>query len=96
MIARDNDTARALNRGARELRRALGALGEERSYGPVEVAVGDRVICRRNDRLIDVDNGTRGTVRHLDEDRVVIETDAASCASCPPATSPSTSSTPTR
>jgi hypothetical protein len=40
------------------------------------LAVGDRVICRRNDALIDVDNGTRGTVRHLDLDRVVIGTDS--------------------
>jgi hypothetical protein len=75
MIARDNDTRDRLNQGARELRRGLGALGEEHSYGPVEVAVGDRVICRRNDGQLDVDNGMRGTVRHLDPDRVVIDTD---------------------
>ena len=76
MIALDNDTRTALNRAARELRRRDGALGEERTYGRRELAVGDRVICRRNDQQIDVDNGTRGTVRHLDEDRVVIETDS--------------------
>ena len=75
MIARDNDTRDRLNQGARELRRGLGALGEERSYGSVEVAVGDRVICRRNDGQLDVDNGMSGTVRHLDPDRVVIDTD---------------------
>ena len=40
------------------------------------MAVGDRVICRRNDRLIDVDNGMRGSVRHVDGDRVVIDTDS--------------------
>ena len=34
------------------------------------------MICRRNDRLLDVDNGMRGTVRHVDGDRVVIDTDA--------------------
>ena len=82
MIARDNDTRAALNGSARELLRALGLLGEESTYGSVEVAVGDRVICRRNDRLIDVDNGMRGTVRHLDAERVVIDTDSGSCASC--------------
>ena len=76
MIARDNDTRRALNQAARELRRDHGLLGDERVYGHRELAVGDRVICRRNDALLDVDNGTRGTVRHLDEDRVVIETDS--------------------
>ena len=76
MIARDNDTRAALNRAARELWRALGLLGEQSIYGSVEVAVGDRVICRRNDRLIDVDNGMRGTVRHVDADRVVVDTDS--------------------
>jgi conjugative relaxase-like TrwC/TraI family protein len=76
MIAKDNQTRAALNNAARELSRALGLLGEERSYGPVELAVGDRVICRRNDRLIDVDNGMRGTIRHLYADGVVIDTDS--------------------
>jgi hypothetical protein len=75
MIARDNDTRQELNHAARELRRDQGMLGDERVYGRRELAVGDRVICRRNDALLDVDNGTRGTVRHLDEHRVVIETD---------------------
>jgi conjugative relaxase-like TrwC/TraI family protein len=76
MIARENDTRAALNHAARQLWRALGLLGEDRSYGPVRVAVGDRVICRRNDGLIDVDNGMRGTVRHVEADRVVIDTDS--------------------
>ncbi len=75
MIARDNDTRDRLNQGARELRRDAGALGETFSYGPVEVAVGDRVICRRNDGRLDVDNGMRGTVRHVDAERVAIDTD---------------------
>ena len=76
LIARDNEMRRDLNQAARELRRDQGRLGEQRVYGHRELAVGDRVICRRNDGLLDVDNGTRGTVRHLDEDRVVIETDS--------------------
>jgi conjugative relaxase-like TrwC/TraI family protein len=76
MIARDNDTRQVLNSAARELWRALGLLGEESTYGSVDVAIGDRVICRRNDRLIDVDNGMRGTVRHVDGDCVVIDTDS--------------------
>ncbi|HEY3947368.1 MAG TPA: MobF family relaxase [Solirubrobacteraceae bacterium] len=76
MIARDNDTRDALNQAARELRRELGELGEERSYDKLELAVGDRVICRRNDSTVDVDNGMRGTVRQLDPDRVLINTDS--------------------
>jgi conjugative relaxase-like TrwC/TraI family protein len=76
MIARENDTRDALNRAARELRRDLGALGKEHTYDDLQLAVGDRVICRRNDRELDVDNGMRGTVRYLDADRVVIDTDS--------------------
>jgi hypothetical protein len=76
MIARDNDTRDTLNRTARELRHELGQLGDQRSYDTLELAVGDRVICRHNDRVLDVDNGMRGTVRHLDTDRVVIDTDS--------------------
>jgi hypothetical protein len=75
MIARDNDTCAALNDDARELRAGQGALGEELVYDGLAVAVRDRVICRHNDRRLDVDNGTRGTVSDLDADRVVIETD---------------------
>jgi conjugative relaxase-like TrwC/TraI family protein len=75
LIARDNDTRRGLNDRARELVRQQGALGRDRSYGPVQIAVGDRVICRRNDRRADVDNGTRGTVRAADDAGVMIETD---------------------
>jgi ATP-dependent exoDNAse (exonuclease V) alpha subunit len=95
LIARDNDTREILNDAARQVRREHGALGAQKTYGPLTVAVGDRVICRRSDRLLDVDNGTRGTIRHVDADRVVIETDATSPANCPPRMSPSTSSTPT-
>jgi hypothetical protein len=76
MIARENETRAALNHGARELWRSLGLLGEGRSYGLTELAVGDRVICRRNESTIDVDNGMRGSVRHVDADRVVIDTDS--------------------
>ncbi len=75
MIARDNDTRDALNHAARDLRRDLGELGEEGSYDGFKLAVGDRVICRRNDSAVDVDNGMRGTVRQLDPDRIVIHTD---------------------
>lgn len=76
MIARKNETRAMLNEYAGALRREQGQLGEEHTDGPLSVAVGGRVICRRNDTVVDVDNGMRGTVRHLDPDRVVIDTDA--------------------
>ncbi len=76
MIARENSTRAVLNHAARELMRALGLLGEERSYGALQLAVGDRVICRRNARALDVDNGTRARVRRVGRDHVVLLTDA--------------------
>jgi conjugative relaxase-like TrwC/TraI family protein len=85
LIARSNDTRAALNERARERVRARGWLGEERAYGPVTVAVGDRVICRRNDREVDVDNGTRGTVRAVQRTKIVIETDARTIRELPAA-----------
>jgi conjugative relaxase-like TrwC/TraI family protein len=76
MISRDNATRHALNKLARTERRKVGALGEDVAYGPISVAVGDRVICRNNERDLDVDNGTRGTVREVTPQGIVIETDA--------------------
>ena len=78
LIARDNEIRRRLNDRARELVREQGGLGTDHSYGSLQVAVSDRVICRRNDRQADVDNGTRGTVRAADDAGIVIETDAGS------------------
>lgn len=84
LIARNNDTRAALNDAARQLRREAGALGEEQhAFGPLTVSTGDRVICRRNDRLIDVDNGTRGTVRAASEAGLVIDTDAGTVRELP-------------
>ena len=76
MVCRENETRHALNQLARHELGALGRLGEEHAYGPVTVAVGDRVICRNNERDLDVDNGTRGTVRVVQASGIVIETDA--------------------
>jgi hypothetical protein len=78
MIVRDNQTRTQLNFQARAWRDAKGELGERIEVGGLEVAVGDRVIARRNDRELDVDNGTRGTVRAVDLDTkaITIETDA--------------------
>jgi hypothetical protein len=77
MIARDNATRARLNHEARAWRESGGDLGARIELGSFEVAVGDRVIARRNDREHDVDNGTRGTVRAVDPDRlaVTIKTD---------------------
>ena len=63
MIARDNGTRDRLNRAARaQLKRDGGLSMEGIVLGGREFAEGDRVIARRNDRQLDVDNGTLGTV----------------------------------
>ena len=83
MIARDNETRARLNDAARAHRADAGELGEERNFGGTPVAVGDRVICRDNDARVQVDNGTRGTVRHVDRAGVVLETDAGAVRELP-------------
>jgi conjugative relaxase-like TrwC/TraI family protein len=84
MIARDNDTRARLNELAREHRTEAGELGAEHSYGGTPIAVGERVICRHNDAHVGVDNGTRGTVRHVDATKVVLETDSGAVRELPP------------
>jgi conjugative relaxase-like TrwC/TraI family protein len=85
LIARSNETRRALNDLAHERRRDARVLGEDCTYGPVTVAVGDRVICRSNERDLDIDNGTRGMVRHTDPRGLVLETDAHTIRELPAA-----------
>jgi ATP-dependent exoDNAse (exonuclease V) alpha subunit len=50
-----------------------GQLGPEAvDLGGREFRVGDRVLCRRNDSLLGVRNGTRATVVSLDDDRLTL------------------------
>jgi hypothetical protein len=83
MIARDNETRGRLNDLARDHRTEVGQLGSEHSYGGTPIAVGDRVICRDNDARVGVDNGTRGTVRHVDGGKVMLETDSGAVRELP-------------
>lgn len=83
MIARDNDTRSRLNELARAHRIEAGELGAERSFGGTPVAVGDRVICRNNDARVGVDNGTRGTVRHVHSATIMLETDSGAIRELP-------------
>jgi conjugative relaxase-like TrwC/TraI family protein len=81
MAARRDDVA-TLNAGARALRAAAGELGDERVFAiargeRIALAVGDLVHVRRNDYRtrrgggVDVLNGYRGVVTHLDARRGV-------------------------
>jgi hypothetical protein len=67
MLAHDRADVAELNRLARGWRDAWGFLSERRIYaGGNEWAIGDRLVCRRNDYALGVRNGTRGTVVQLD------------------------------
>jgi hypothetical protein len=67
MLAHDRADVAELNRLARDWRDAWGFLSERRIHaGGAEWAIGDRLVCRRNDYALGVRNGTRGTVVQLD------------------------------
>lgn len=79
MITRDSLTRERLNRAARvklkqdSLLAADGVIVGGREYAP-----GDRVIARRNDRRIDLDNGSLSTVIAVDlrNGSIIVETDS--------------------
>ena len=77
MIARDNRTREQLNRSARQALKAAGALPQaEMVIGGREYARGDRVIARRNDRRLDIDNGTLATVMSIEDNRMLVHIDS--------------------
>ena len=64
-----------------------GRLGAERlTIGGVEIAPGDRVVCRENNLQIGARNGTRGRVLAVDSARgsLSLETDAGRVVEVPP------------
>src|SRR6266536_2071414 len=62
-----------LNQLARSLMDADGRLGRERlSVAEREFAVGDRVVCLRNNDVLAVKNGTTGTIERVDLDRCTL------------------------
>jgi conjugative relaxase-like TrwC/TraI family protein len=73
MLAHRRAEVRRLNELARQAMADLGRLGEQTlSVGDQEFAVGDRVVLRRNDRALRVENGTRGRVVDVDPDAMVL------------------------
>ncbi len=79
MIARDNPTREQLNDAARDRLKTDGGLPHRGVLiGGRELAPGDRIITRRNDRQLDIDNGTLATITGFDHQRraVLITIDA--------------------
>lgn len=85
--------ARALNETVRSARKQVGELGDEQTYR-VQLtgeaaqervfAAGDRLIFKRNDKRLGVDNGDIGTVKRLSADRLVVELDRGGTVSFDP------------
>ena len=66
MLAHDRFDVAELNRIAREWRDRWGFISDRRiTVSGTEWAIGDRMVCRRNDYSLGVRNGTQGTVVDL-------------------------------
>ena len=78
MIAQTRKDVDELNGRAHALMRTTGALGaDELTVGRASVAVGDHVVARRNDRVLGIVNGDRGTVVAIDPMQGSIELELA-------------------
>ena len=71
-----------LNKMGRQTFRDAGRLGEDQEVtlkeGSITLAEGDRFLFRKNDRRLDVKNGSLGTVREIDGDTITVALDTAS------------------
>jgi conjugative relaxase-like TrwC/TraI family protein len=79
MIAYRRADVAELNTVARTLLNEEGKLGREhlRLDSGLELAVGDRILCTRNDRQLQIANGNRGTIAAIDrtERAVLVDLD---------------------
>jgi conjugative relaxase-like TrwC/TraI family protein len=79
MIAYRRADVAELNTVARTLLNEEGRLGRERLRldSGLELAVGDRILCTRNDRQLQIANGNRGTIAAIDrmERAVLVDLD---------------------
>ena len=75
MIAYRRADVAELNTVARALLDREGRLGRDRLRldNGTELAVGDRILCTRNDRRLEIANGSRGTVSAVDREQRAVE-----------------------
>jgi conjugative relaxase-like TrwC/TraI family protein len=87
MIAYRRADVAELNAVARTLLDREGALGHERLAldNGLELAVGDRILCTRNDRRLQIANGSRGTIVDIDpkQPAVAVDLDDGRCVTLP-------------
>ncbi|BAV47448.1 conjugal transfer relaxase TraA [Mesorhizobium loti] len=79
ILTHTNDEVRALNQAARERMRIAGDLGDEVQVdverGTRNFANGDRVMFLRNERSLDVKNGTLGVIGEVSFQSMTVQTD---------------------
>lgn len=79
ILTHTNDEVRALNAAARGRMRAAGDLGEDVGLqverGSRDFAAGDRVMFLQNERSLGVKNGSLGTVRSVNAQRMAVMLD---------------------
>jgi len=79
ILAYTREEVRTLNTHARETLRCAGELGKdytlETHQGPRDIAVGDKLYFLRNDKQLDVKNGTLGTVTSLKGKELTVRVD---------------------
>jgi conjugative relaxase-like TrwC/TraI family protein len=74
LIARSQELRGLLNQRARESMRDAGRLGPDvHGLTAAPLAVGDVVVCRRNDRRLAVTNGARGCVTQITDDEITLD-----------------------
>jgi len=84
MLAYRREDVRDLNDAARTVLQRASRLGLDAvDAGDREFRVGDRVLCRCNDRALGVSNGTRATIVDLDPTQLTIRTDTGSLRALP-------------
>ena len=78
ILTHTNDEVRALNDAARERMHASGDLGDDVAVkverGDRMFAAGDRIIFLRNERSLEVKNGTLGTIEQVDARSMTVRT----------------------
>ena len=79
ILTHTNDEVRELNEAARDRMHAAGQLGDDvrvkTERGARAFATGDRIMFLRNERGLEVKNGTLGTVEKVSPEHVAVHTD---------------------
>ena len=79
ILTHTNDEVRELNEAARDRMRAAGELGDDvlvkAERGNRMFASGDRIMFLRNERGLEVKNGTLGTVEQVNQQGMTVRTD---------------------